>query len=83
MNIDFNKCIFVYLCHFYSSTKYFHEFKSIFVNFCFTDISEISVNSKYGYIRDYRYFVPWFKGLDFNPGLGLLKECYFFRINLN
>ena len=25
-----NKCIFAYLCLFYSSTKYFHEFQSIF-----------------------------------------------------
>ena len=67
MNIVFNKCIFAYLCLFYSSTKYFHEFQSIFVNFHFTDIfvkistdiSNISVKSKYRYIRNYRYFVPW------------------------
>ena len=63
MNIVFNKCIFAYLCLFYSSTKYFHEFKSIFVNFCITDIfvkisTDISVKSKYRYIRNYRYFVP-------------------------
>ena len=25
----------------------------------FTDISDISVKSKYRYIRNYRYFVPW------------------------
>ena len=51
MNIVFNKYIFSYLRLFYSSTKYFHEFQSIFVNFCFTnifvkistDISDISV----------------------------------------
>ena len=71
MNIIFNKCIFAYLCIFYSSTKYFHEFQSIFVNFCitdifvkippiFSDIFDISVKSKYRYIRNYRYFVPWF-----------------------
>ena len=66
MNIFFNKCIFAYLCPFYSSTKYFHEFQSIFVNFRFTDIfvkistdiSDISVKSKYRYIRNYQYFVP-------------------------
>ena len=38
MNIVLNKYIFAYLCIFYSSTKYFHEFQSIFVNFCITDI---------------------------------------------
>ena len=38
MNIVFNKCIFAYLCLFYSSTKYFHEFQSIFINFRFIDI---------------------------------------------
>ena len=51
---------------FYSLTKYFHEFQSIFVNFCFTDIfvkistdiSDISVKSKYRYICDYQYFDP-------------------------
>ena len=56
MNIVINKCIFSYLFLFYSSTKYFHEFQSIFVNFCITDIF---VKSKYRYIRNYRYFVPW------------------------
>ena len=66
MNIVFNKCIFFYLCLFYSSTKYFHEFQSIFINFRFTDIFvkisiDISVKSKYRYIRNYRYFVPWIK----------------------
>ena len=68
MNIVFSKCIFAYLCIFYSSTKNFHEFQSIFVNFRFTDIfvkistniSDISVKSKYRYIRNYRYFVPWY-----------------------
>ena len=67
MNIVFNKCIFAYLRLFYSSTKYFHEFQSIFINFRFTDILskyspifiDISVKSKYQYIRNYRYFVPW------------------------
>ena len=64
MNIIINKCIFAYLCLFYSSTKYFHEFQSIFVNFCITDIfvkisTDIFVKSKYQYIRNYRYFVPW------------------------
>ena len=58
MNIVFNKCLFAYLCLFYSSTKYFHEFQSIFVNFCFTNIFDISVKSKYRYIRNYQYFVP-------------------------
>ena len=38
MNIVFNKCIFASLCLFYGLTKNFHEFQSIFVNFCFTDI---------------------------------------------
>ena len=76
MNINFNKCIFSYLCIFYSSTKYFHEFQSIFVNFCITDIfvkistiffdiSDISVKSKYRYIRNYRYFIPWVQQLQF------------------
>ena len=67
MTIVFNKCIFAYLCLFYSSTKYFHKFQSIFINFrftnifvkIFTDIFDISVKSKYRYIRNYRYFVPW------------------------
>ena len=67
MNIVFNKCIFAYLCLLYSSTKYFHEFQSIFVNFCITDIFvkistdifDISVKSKCRYIRNYRYFFPW------------------------
>ena len=63
MNIVFNKCIFAYLCLFYSSTKYFHEFPSIVVNFCFTNIvvkisTDISIKSRYRYIRNYRYFVP-------------------------
>ena len=62
MNIVFNKCIFAYLCLFYSSIKYVHEFQSIFVNFRFTDIfvkifTDISIKSKYRYIRKYRYFV--------------------------
>ena len=38
MNIVFNKCIFAYVCIFYNSTKYFHEFQTIFINFRFTDI---------------------------------------------
>ena len=51
MNIVFNKCIFAYLCFFfYNLTKYFHEFQNIFVNFCFTDIFNISIKSKYQYI---------------------------------
>ena len=66
MNIVFNKYIFAYLWIFYSPIKYFHEFQSIFVNFCFTDIFvkiyndtfNISVKSKYQYIRNYRYFIP-------------------------
>ena len=50
MNIVFNKFVFAYLCLFYNSIKYFHEFQSIFVNFCFTDIFvEISIDI-------YRYF---------------------------
>ena len=65
MNIVFNKYIFAYLCIFFSSIKYFHEFQSIFINFYFTDIFVkisndifyISVKSKYQYIRNYRYFV--------------------------
>ena len=68
MNIVFNKCIFAYLYLFYNSTKYFHEFQSIFINFRFTDvfvkistdISNISVKSKYRHMCNYRYFVPWF-----------------------
>ena len=73
MNIIFNKCIFAYLCFFYSSLKYFHEFQSIFINFCFTDIFvkistdiyDISVKSKYRYIRNYRYFVSCLKPIIF------------------
>ena len=57
MNIVFNKCIFVYLCHFYILLKYFREFQSIFVDFRFTDIS---VKSKYRYVCVYRYFDPCF-----------------------
>ena len=38
MNIVFNKCIFTYLCLFDSLKKYFYEFQSVFVNFCFIDI---------------------------------------------
>ena len=38
---------------------------NIFFNKCiffiFIDISDISVKSKYQYICNYRYFVPWFK----------------------
>ena len=72
MNIIFNKCIFAYLCLFYSSIKYLHEVQSFFFLLIFalpiflskyppifTDISDISVKSKYRYIRNYRYFIPW------------------------
>ena len=52
MNIVFNECIFAYLCiFFYSSTKYFHEFQSIFVNFRFTDIFVKISTDIYRYIR--------------------------------
>ena len=65
MNMVFNKYIFAYLCLFYSLTKYFHEFQSIFVNFYFTNISikifidifDKFIKSKYQYIHNYRYFV--------------------------
>ena len=72
MNIVINKYIFAYLCVFYSLTKYFHEFQSIFVKFRFTDILSkypsifndifyISVKYKYRYIRNYQYFVSWWR----------------------
>ena len=72
MNIVFNKCIFSYLCLFYNSIMYFHEFQSIFINFRFTDIFikistdifDISVKSKYRYIRNYQYFVPLIQVID-------------------
>ena len=43
---------------------HFHEFLtilslSIFFSKISTDISDISVKSKYQYIRNYRYFHPW------------------------
>ena len=42
----------------------------------FTDISYISVKSKYRYIRNYRYFVPWsHKGLGV-PSIALLLDFF-------
>ena len=60
MNIIFNKCIFDYLCIFYSSTKYFHEFQSIFVNFRFTDIfvkMSTDIYRYFRYIRKSKYHI--------------------------
>ena len=57
MNIVFNKCIFAYLCLFYSSTKYLYEFQNVFVNFRFIDIfvkiatDFFDIFVKYRYIR--------------------------------
>ena len=71
MNIIFNKCIFSYLCLFFivqqSISMNLKVFLLIFAlpifltkyPTIFSDISDISVKSKYRYIRNYRYFVPW------------------------
>ena len=84
MNIVFDKHIFVYLCLFYSLIKYFHEFQSIFVNVRFTDIfvkifTDISVKSKYPYIRNYRYFIPCVWVISILP-LGNKHETCLFEI---
>ena len=71
MNIVFNKCIFAYLYLFFivqqSISMNFKVFLLIFVlsiflskySPIFTDISNIPVKSKYRYIHNYRYFVPY------------------------
>ena len=70
MNIIFNKCMFSYLCIFIVQQSISMNFKVFLLNFAlpiflskyppiFSDIYDISVKSKYRYIRNYRYFVPW------------------------
>ena len=68
MNIVFNKCIFAYLCIFFivqqSISMNFKVFLLIFALPIFLSkyppiFSDISIKSKYRYIRNYRYFVPW------------------------
>ena len=70
MNIVFNKFIFAYLCFFIVQKSISMNFKVFLLIFAlliflskypliFIDISDISVKSKYRYIRNYRYFVPW------------------------
>ena len=65
MNIIFNKYIFAYLCFFIiqlSISMNFKVFLLIFVLPIFLSkyppiFTDISVKSKYRYIRNYRYFV--------------------------
>ena len=72
MNVIFNKCIFAYLCIFFfivqqsisMNLKVFLLILALPIFLSkyppiFTDIFYISVKSKYRYIRNYRYFIPW------------------------
>ena len=77
MNIVFNKCIFAYLCFFFIvQQSIFMNFKVFLLIFAllifllkyssiFTNIFDISIKSKYRYIRNYRYFVPWLIHMNF------------------
>ena len=70
MNIVFNKCIFAYLCIFIVQQSISMNFRGFLLIFAlpiflskyppiFSNISDISVKSKYRYIRNYQYFFPW------------------------
>ena len=67
MNIIFNLLIYTFFIVQQSISMNFKVFLLIFTLSIFlskyppifSDISDISVKSKYRYIRNYRYFVPW------------------------
>ena len=72
MNIIFNKYILIIYVFFIVQQSIFMNFKVFLLIFAlliflskyssiFFNIFDISVKSKYRYIRNYRYFIPWIR----------------------
>ena len=84
-NNIFNKCIFAYLCIFFivqqSISMNFKVFLLIFALPIFLStyhaiFSDISVKSKYRYIRNYRYFVHCLQLTDQLAPFGSLQRLW-------
>ena len=79
MNIVFNKLYLLIYVFFIVQQSIFMNFKVFLLIFAlpiflskyppiFTDIYDISIKSKYRYIRNYRYFVPWVYAYSISKG---------------